>query len=102
MEVYPQQAAQQEGLGFPVARMVVLMSLATAMLGGMAIGPYSGKETGELALLRRQELKTRPDPSATLSASAYGLEIVEINDGGTHVVSDSAETDIFRVQTKVK
>lgn len=51
-EVYPQQAAQQDGLGFPVARMVMLMSLATAMVCGMAIGPYSGKETGELALLR--------------------------------------------------
>ena len=35
-EVYPQQAAQQEGLGFPVARMVVLLSLATAMVCGMA------------------------------------------------------------------
>ncbi len=52
-EVYPQQAAQQEGLGFPVARMVMLMSLATAMVCGMAIAPYVGKETGELALLRQ-------------------------------------------------
>ena len=52
-EVYPQQAAQAEGLGFPVARMVVLLSLATAMVCGMAIGPYSGKETGELALMRQ-------------------------------------------------
>jgi hypothetical protein len=32
---------------------VVLLSLATAMLTGMAIGPYSGKETGELALMRQ-------------------------------------------------
>jgi len=29
---YPQQASQKRGLGFPVARMVVLLSLATAML----------------------------------------------------------------------
>ena len=49
---YPQSPAQKEGLGFPVARMVVLLSLATAMLTGMAMGPYQGKETGELALLR--------------------------------------------------
>ena len=41
-EEYPQQAAQEEGLGFPVARMVVLMSLATAMCCGMAMGPYAG------------------------------------------------------------
>jgi len=51
--VYPQQASQKEGIGFPIARMVVLLSLATAMLCGMAIGPCTGKETGELALMRQ-------------------------------------------------
>ena len=30
---YPQHAVQQEGLGFPIARMVVPLSLATAMVG---------------------------------------------------------------------
>lgn len=50
--VYPQQSTQKEGLGFPIARLVVLLSLATAMVSGMAIGPYSGKETGEMALMR--------------------------------------------------
>jgi hypothetical protein len=50
--VYPQPNSQQEGLGFPIARMVVLLSLATAMVKGMAMGPYAGKETGESALLR--------------------------------------------------
>lgn len=49
---YPQQAAQEKGLGFPIVRLVVLLSLATGMLRGMAMGPYAGKETGELALLR--------------------------------------------------
>jgi hypothetical protein len=33
--------------------MVVVLSLATAMLGGMALGPYSGKESGETALFRQ-------------------------------------------------
>jgi hypothetical protein len=66
---YPQQAAQQEGLGFPVARMVVLMSLATAMVCGMAMGPYSGKETGELALLR--ELVGHLDPGDILLTDRY-------------------------------
>jgi hypothetical protein len=51
-EAFPQQSCQQEGLGFPIARMVVLLSLATAMVQGMAMGPYHGKETGESALLR--------------------------------------------------
>lgn len=50
---YPQQKGQKEGLGFPIARMVVLLSLATGMLCGMAMGPCSGKETGEMALMRQ-------------------------------------------------
>lgn len=51
--VYPQHTAQKEGLGFPISRLVVLLSLATAMVTGYAMGPYSGKETGETALLRQ-------------------------------------------------
>jgi hypothetical protein len=49
---YPQPASQKPGLGFPIIRMVVLLSLATAALQDMAFGPYQGKETGETALLR--------------------------------------------------
>ena len=51
-EAYPQNTQQQEGLGFPIARVVVLLSLASGMLTGMAVGSYAGKETGESALLR--------------------------------------------------
>ena len=51
-ECYPQHGTQKQGVGFPIARMVVLLSLATAMVSGMALGPYQGKETGEPALLR--------------------------------------------------
>ena len=51
-EAYPQNSQQKKGLGFPIARMVVLLSLAGGMLTGMAVGPYAGKETGESALLR--------------------------------------------------
>jgi hypothetical protein len=68
-EVYPQQAEQREGLGFPVARMVVLMSLTTAMVCGMAIGPYAGKETGELALMR--QLVDHLDPNDILLTDRY-------------------------------
>lgn len=57
---YPQPASQQPGLGFPIARMVVLFSLATAMLTGMDLGPYAGKETGETALLRQLFHRLRP------------------------------------------
>jgi putative transposase len=51
-EPWPQARTQKPGLGFPILRMVVLLSLATAALCGLAIGPYKGKETGEPALLR--------------------------------------------------
>jgi putative transposase len=50
--VWPQPATQKPGLGFPLIRMVVLVSVATAMITGMEMGPYQGKKTGETALLR--------------------------------------------------
>ncbi|HEX9785692.1 MAG TPA: IS4 family transposase [Opitutaceae bacterium] len=50
---YPQNTAQRAGLGFPIARCVVLLSLATGMALDLAVGPYAGKESGETALLRQ-------------------------------------------------
>jgi putative transposase len=50
---YPQQPSQKKGVGFPIARACVILSLATACVMDLAIGPYSGKETGETALLRQ-------------------------------------------------
>ena len=49
---YPQPNTQKPGLGFPIMRLVLLVSLATAAVQGLAFGPYQGKETGETALLR--------------------------------------------------
>jgi len=49
---YPQNPAQKPGIGFPIARCVPILSLATACVMNLAIGPYSGKKTGETALLR--------------------------------------------------
>lgn len=66
---YPQADTQKEGLGFPIARVVVLLSLATAMVQGMALGPYAGKETGETALLR--ELLDQLAPGSILLGDRY-------------------------------
>jgi DDE family transposase len=52
-QAYPQSPSQKPGLGFPLIRLVVLLSLATAALQGMAAAPYQGKETGETALARQ-------------------------------------------------
>ena len=49
---YPQPDSQKQGLGFPIARLVGVLSLATGALLDYAIAPYQGKETGEHALLR--------------------------------------------------
>ncbi len=66
---YPQHTAQQPGLGFSIVRLVVLSSLATAMVCGMSLGPYAGKETGEPALFR--QLLEGVDPRTILLADRY-------------------------------
>ena len=48
----PQQQKQKPGLGFPIARLLAVISLSTGVLRDLAIGPYKGKATGETALLR--------------------------------------------------
>ena len=52
-EAYPQPVVQQEGIGFPLARIAVLLSLATGACHDLAIAPYAGKGTGETTLLRQ-------------------------------------------------
>lgn len=49
---YPQQGGQAEGTGFPIARIVVVFSLAVGAVIDMAIGKYQGKQTGENNLFR--------------------------------------------------
>ncbi len=39
--VYPQSTAQKPGLGFPIMRMMVVLSLASAALCGLAFAPYA-------------------------------------------------------------
>ncbi|MEL6897677.1 MAG: IS4 family transposase [Planctomycetota bacterium] len=50
---YPQNPAQKPGIGFPIARFVAIISLATGCVMDCAITKYKGKETGETALLRQ-------------------------------------------------
>lgn len=49
---YPQIRTQKKGLGFPLIRLVVLLSFSTGVLLGADGAPWAGKETGETALLR--------------------------------------------------
>lgn len=50
---FPQNRAQQPGLGFPLARLVGIFSLGTGALLDWAIGAYEGQDSGEEALLRQ-------------------------------------------------
>jgi hypothetical protein len=50
---YPQQKTQKPGCGFPIARILVIFSLATGTVLEAAIGKYQGKQTGENSLFRK-------------------------------------------------
>lgn len=50
---YPQLGSQAPGAGFPIARLLVVFSLAVGTVLEATLGPYQGKQTGEQALLRQ-------------------------------------------------
>lgn len=49
---YPQPNTQAPGCGLPIARVLVIFSLAVGTVLEAAIGPYKGKQTGENSLFR--------------------------------------------------
>lgn len=51
-KAYPQSSNQKAGLGFPIARIVVYLSLAVGTVLECAIGAARGKTTGEQSLFR--------------------------------------------------
>jgi hypothetical protein len=57
---YPQVPGQKPGLGFPIARVLVVFCLASGTVLDAAVGRYKGKQTGETALLRTLEKSFEP------------------------------------------
>lgn len=51
-EEYPQSRSQAPGLGFPIARIVVVFSLPVGSVLSLALGCWRGKGTGEKSLFR--------------------------------------------------
>lgn len=51
---FPQSRSQKAGVGFPIARLVGVMSLSSGAVVDYALGPYRGKKTGELSLLAQR------------------------------------------------
>jgi putative transposase len=66
---FPQPKSQKPGLGLPIIRWVVLLSLATAAVLGFAHGPYQGKQTGETSLFR--QLLHQLQPGEIVVADRY-------------------------------
>ena len=51
-QAFPQQCQQAPGLGFPIARVLVVFCLACGSVLDAALGQYQGKATGENKLFR--------------------------------------------------
>lgn len=83
---FPQIGAQRPGVGFPIARVCAVLSLATACVCDLAIGPYEGKETGENALLRGL-LETFEDNDVVVFDRYYGsfMMLALLRQRGLHV-----------------
>lgn len=59
-ERWPQNPAQNEGLGFPIMRCLALVSMTTGILIDMVEAAYCGKQTGETSLARQLFSRLRP------------------------------------------
>jgi Transposase DDE domain len=57
---YPQSPSQKPGLGFPIARILLIISLAVGTVLEAAMGPYQGKQSSELGLLRQISGQLQP------------------------------------------
>jgi hypothetical protein len=84
---YPQHRNQKRGCGFPMARVVVILSLATGAMLDLAVAPWSGKLTGEHALLRGLRHRLRRG-DILLGDSYYSSyqEVAALLDMGVDVV----------------
>jgi hypothetical protein len=85
---YPQPPTQQPGLGFPLARVAVLLSLATGACHDLAIAPYQGKGTGETTLLRAMYGALKPGDVVLADALFDNYFLVhELRDRGIDLVA---------------
>ncbi len=86
--VYPQPPTQQPGLGFPLARITVLLSLATGACHDLAIAPYKGKGTGETTLFRQMYDSLQPGDVVLADALFDNYFIVsDLRQRGIDIVS---------------
>jgi hypothetical protein len=100
---YPQHSNQKPGCGFPIARIAVLLSLATGCVLDAAIGAGKGKLTGEHALFR--SLHKRLKPGDIVLGDAYYSsfdEVVTLVGMGVDVVMRQAANRQTDFRTGIK
>jgi len=95
---YPQPVVQQPGIGFPLARVAVLLSLATGACHDLAVAPYAGKGTGETTRLRQMYDALKPGDVVVADALFDNYFLVcELRQRGIDVV---ARTQCQRVGSR--
>src|SRR3954463_4746558 len=86
--VYPQPPTQRPGIGFPLARVAVLLSLAAGACHDLAVAPYEGKGTGETTLLREMYGALAPGDVVLADALFDNYFLVcELRDRGIDLVA---------------
>ena len=97
---YPQHGLQAPGVGFPLARLVAVISLAHGAVLDAAMGPYQGKGTGEHGLFR--PINSCFDEGDVMLADSYYCSfflIAEMLERGVDVVFEqhgARKTDFRR------
>jgi hypothetical protein len=98
-EHYPQTSSLKPGLGFPICRLVGIVSLATGSLIDAAISPFRGKGACEQTLLRSLLHRFRPGNVVLADAFystyfliahmlAHGIDIVFVQHGARTRTTD--------------
>jgi hypothetical protein len=86
-EAYPQVYNQRPGVGFPIARIGALISLACGAIVDLGVCRYAGKGQGEVSLLRRLWDALRPgDLLLTDALMANWTNIVMLKERGIELV----------------
>jgi hypothetical protein len=86
-EAYPQVYNQKPGLGFPIARLGALISLACGAVVSLGFCQYAGKGQGEVSLLRRLWDSLRPgDILLTDALLGNWANLVMLKDRGLEFV----------------
>jgi hypothetical protein len=87
-EAYPQVYNQQAGVGFPIARVGAIISLACGAILNLGVCRYAGKGQGEVSLLRTLWDLLRPgDILLTDRLQANWLNILLLQQRGVDFVS---------------